>query len=1030
MKTRLLLCLILGLLCVSLAHAATTYTWNGGASGNWNTASNWKIGAATAATYPGQSGTTDIALINTSNATLTLTTTASIGSLQSSTFGVSNITVSVSTGNTLTITGNVSTAQPSSAATAFTFSGLGTTKVNGTLSASFNASYAIAANATLTLTSGAIFDESSGNPHGNINNAGTLNLLSGAALKLGDNATLNNSGTVVAATTVFTLNGSPSGLSNTGTIRATSCTFTLTGSGMTFTNSSIATFITDKCTLTSNNSTVPVNNAGAWTDHGSSFSFTGQTNTITNSGASANFHGKGTTITFSSGNNNHSITNSTSATCTLDSGSTLNMGTQTCTLTNSATFFAGTSNSKCTINLTGQGANVTNSGTFKEGSTSVIAPSGVSAKIANSGTFTLQSDASGSATISALSSTASVTGTYNVERYLQGGAGYRSYRLLSSPVFTAFVSSANVYSINYLQNSIYLTGTTTTGGFDNTVAANPTLYLYTETVTNPLFTTFLNSNYAGISKINNSPTYAYSVNSSTYTSTYYIPVGSGFLCFFRGNRSTSFASKTTAPFPVPENTTLTTSGTINTGTLTARNWFNQASATLSYTAGTNPTFRGFNLLGNPYPSTIDWETYNNAGGTGIYVKSITKTVYELNPQTQNFDVYQKGGVFTNNGSRYIASGQGFFVLDTLASVGFVVFNETAKVNNLNTGSNLFMGTPDQQTANSRYLRLQLAMDNINTDDIVLLFNSSASSRFNYDQDALYKAGSGKVGLWSFSDDHIALAINTRPLPKKADAISLSINASTDGIYTLNMKQMAGIPQLFDIWLMDNYKKDSLDMRHNTTYSFNVVKSDTNTFGSKRFSLIIRQNPAYAYHLLSFTAAKTAALGSPRRVQISWTTENEQDYTSFTVERSTNNGITYEVAGSVTASGMGKYSMFDDNPSAKNLYRLKSVDINGAVTYSFIVPILFTDQNRAVQNVSIYPNPVGGTLNLEIATNSATADTYNITITNSSGLIVKQSTSSQANWQASADDLLPGTYVVRVFSKKTQAEVGNTKFVKL
>jgi len=1018
------------LLYAGFANAATTYTWNGGASGNWNTAANWKIGASTAGTYPGQSGTTDIAVINTSNAAVTLTTTATIGSLQSSTFGVSNITVSVSTGNTLTIAGNVSTAQPSSAATAFTFSGLGTTKVTGTLSASFNASYAIAANATLTLTSGAIFDESSGNPHGNINNAGTLNLQS-AAVKLGDNASLINSGTVVAGSTTFTLNGSPSGLTNTGTIRATSCTFTLTGSGMTFSSSSTATFITDKCTLTSNNSTVPVNNAGSWTDHGSTFSFTGQTNTITNSGASANFHGSGTTITFSSGNNNHSFTNSTSATCKLDSGSTLNMGTQTCVLTNSATFYAGTSNSKCTINLTGQGSNINNSSTFYEGSTSVIAPSGTSAKIANTGTFTLQSDASGSATISALSGTASVTGTYNVERYLQGGVGYRSYRLLSSQVYVTNVASANVYSINYLKNSIYLTGTTTTGGFDNTSAANPTLYLYTETITNPQFTTFLNSNFVGISKINNATSYAYSVNSSTYTSTYYIPVGSGFLCFFRGDRSTSFAYKTTQPFPVPENTTLTTSGTINTGTLTARNWFNQAASTLSYTAATNAGYRGFNLIGNPYPSTIDWETYSNTAGSGIYVHGISKTVYELNPRTQNFDVYQKGGAFTNNGSRYIASGQGFFVLDTLASGGFLGFNESAKANNLNTGSNLFMGTPDQLTLNGQYLRLQLAMDTINTDNMLLRFISGVSSRYNSDLDAPYKVGIGKVSLSSLSGDHVALAINTRSLPKRADTVGLAINASASGIYSLNLKEIVGVPQLFDVWLMDKYKKDSLDMRHNATYSFNVYKNDTASFGSNRFALVIRQNPALAYHLLSFTASKeSATTNSGRHVQISWTAENEPNYTYFTVERSVDNGNSYQVAGSVTASGTGKYGLADANPSATNLYRLRSVDINGAITNSYIVPVMYTSQNGLVRNIGIYPNPVGSTLNVIIAANNSSSDTYKVTITNSSGLVVKQATLSQPNWQASAADLLPGTYVVKVLSNKSQKEIGNTKFVKL
>ena len=89
--------------------------------------------------------------------------------------------------------------------------------------------------------------------------------------------------------------------------------------------------------------------------------------------------------------------------------------------------------------------------------------------------------------------------------------------------------------------------------------------------------------------------------------------------------------------------------------------------------------------------------------------------------------------------------------------------------------------------------------------------------------------------------------------------------------------------------MDKYKGDSLDMRQNITYRFNIYKTDSTSFGSKRFTLVIRQNPAYAYRLLDFTAAK---LREVRKVQITWNTVNEGNYTNFTVERSVDNGKTF------------------------------------------------------------------------------------------------------------------------------------------
>src|SRR3569623_2127278 len=106
------------------------------------------------------------------------------------------------------------------------------------------------------------------------------------------------------------------------------------------------------------------------------------------------------------------------------------------------------------------------SGCFNVASSGVLTMSGnnVSTILAANGNLTLNSDATGSASVAAISGP-SITGNVNVQRYLNGGAGYRGYRLGSSPVYAAAVGSNNVFSINYLQNSMFLTGAAG-GGFD------------------------------------------------------------------------------------------------------------------------------------------------------------------------------------------------------------------------------------------------------------------------------------------------------------------------------------------------------------------------------------------------------------------------------------------------------------------------------------------------------------------------------------------------------------------------------------
>src|ERR1700752_4472109 len=88
-----------------------------------------------------------------------------------------------------------------------------------------------------------------------------------------------------------------------------------------------------------------------------------------------------------------------------------------------------------------------------------------------------------------------------------------------------------------------------------------------------------------------------------------IPVANGILCFFRGDRSVNTFAQETVTSYVPSSVTLTTSGTLNIGNITVKDWFTPASSNLSYTAAS--PVAGFNLVGNPYPSAIDWDTFQS-----------------------------------------------------------------------------------------------------------------------------------------------------------------------------------------------------------------------------------------------------------------------------------------------------------------------------------------------------------------------------------------------------------------------------------
>ncbi len=668
--------------------------------------------------------------------------------------------------------------------------------------------------------------------------------------------------------------------------------------------------------------------------------------------------------------------------------------------------------------------------------------------------FTLKSNSSGSASVGPTTAGA-IVGNVTVERYIQGGSSvYRGYRLLSSPVYQSAAGGNNIYSVNYIQNSSLVTGTNPSGGFNK--VGNPSLYLFREDVASNN-NSFTGGNYWGISDLTHAPTYY--LNGVTTTS-YNIPVANGFFFFFRGDNinNVSNGNKYVAG-TVAESVTLSTTGTLNTGPITVHDWFTVSPSnpsTLSYTTGiSNSGIRGFNLVGNPYASSIDWDTFSSSNsGAGVYGPSVSGAVYIIDPVSKNYGVYIANSPYggTNNATHVIPSGQGFFVQASAAGAA-LTFNESSKTTAQVLNADLLLGTPIA-TQVDQHLHLKLLnKDSVQMDEIFISFKDNAQSGYVFGEDAPQKPGFGIASLASMSSDGVALSINNLKLLPQSQSIALNVGATASGNYVLAMPEIKSVPALYSIWLMDAYKKDSVDMRQSPNYSFTINTTDAASYGANRFSIVIRQNTNLTLRLLNFSAAK--ATGGAK---IIWKTVNEQNYTNFTVERSTNNGNTFEDLGGFVSSAEGTYSFLDKNPLiTNNLYRLKLADVNGAISYSQIVTLQYStlSDNLTTTAVNVYPNPTHGMINLAInqsggssfasgysalqtlgstpgLSNDQTVSTqsYDIRVFSITGNLVKSAKSTQPTWQSNLSDLQPGTYVIQVLNSSDKSVVGKSTFVKL
>ncbi|TSD67862.1 hypothetical protein FFF34_010875 [Inquilinus sp. KBS0705] len=690
------------------------------------------------------------------------------------------------------------------------------------------------------------------------------------------------------------------------------------------------------------------------------------------------------------------------------------------------------------------------------GSTSTIASTavltlGASTVISNSGTLTLKSDASGSATIAAIPATSSITGNVSVERYFTGGQSYsRGYRLLSSPVSVSS-SSRILPNLSYIVASAYTTGTTgSTNGFD--VAGNPTLYFYRENMA-PNYSTFLSGNFRGVGKINNSSLFNFTIDGDATTNT--LPAGNGFLFFFRGNRASNATTNTAA---VAQTATFTVTGYLNQGNVAVNHWTSTAAGTagsagLLYTSATlNTAVRGYNLVGNPYASSIDWDKF----GTNITGVNISNTIYIYNPTLKVYATYIKGSSgtgtnFNGTGANIIPSGQGFFVRASGTSPT-LTFTEAAKVNTQVPVANLLMSAPENSdntiaeqikpqalmatpaaiaaaTATAapalQYMRIQLVLDANNKEDALIFFKSGAKPQFVVNEDAEYLRGNNSVSIATRSSDNRELAINQMAYPTKAYAIPLTVKIGATGIYQLKLTELKNIPATYGIWLIDKWRKDSLDIRNNKTYNFNANIADTTSYGSKRFSLVIRPTKVATPKLVDFTA-NALSTGA----QLIWTTQYEGSGTTFTIERSTNAGKTWDVISSVISSAKSKYYIVDRFPLVgKNYYRLKIDDANGNTTYSANKLLVFAKQvNSTGSNVSVYPNPVSTVVNVAVVA-QVNAKSYTFRVTSGNGTLVRTGIINTTLWQSTVTTLKPGTYFVQVVNNTTKALVGNGKFIK-
>lgn len=239
------------------------------------------------------------------------------------------------------------------------------------------------------------------------------------------------------------------------------------------------------------------------------------------------------------------------------------------------------------------------------------------------------------------------------------------------------------------------------------------------------------------------------------------------------------------------NNTFTFSGQLNTS---------DVPMALEFAGGAN---NGFNLLGNPFSSGLDWDYIISQPE---YPTNTSKGLYFTRDNTLCSYIAGVGTPFDVNG--FIPPMQGFFT-KTYATGKTITLAAAAKTH----------------SAHSRYkgtgtiplIRLSLADDTL-SDETVIRFDEKASASLDYDFDALKIFYSPEnTAIYSVSEGS-KYVINGQPFPDTTVSIPVGVNLLASGIHTITTTQLQGL-DTYGVYLKDNVTGFTTDLKTNPIVTF-------------------------------------------------------------------------------------------------------------------------------------------------------------------------------------------------------------------
>jgi endonuclease I len=423
-------------------------------------------------------------------------------------------------------------------------------------------------------------------------------------------------------------------------------------------------------------------------------------------------------------------------------------------------------------------------------------------------------------------------------------------------------------------------------------------------------------------------------------------------------------------------------------------------------------FDGWNLVGNPFTSAIDWDAVTKTNiESGIYVFDGSNYQYYISGGT---DSPYNIGITLNGGSRYIPAGQGFMVKANAGGGSFTI-PAAARLHN----SQNFWKKSENSVPN--LLRIYIAKDGFTDESVfrTLPEETGVSNEHdgNYDAYKMFSLDKSKAQIFTQSADGANLyAVNSMTEISNYRKVPIGLYISEAGEYQIGIKDNTF--ENMHLWLEDTHNDEMINLRTVNNWTLNQTAEDN----SNRYVLHFTKNsqplsntelPNQAFKLnesISFDLPKDA-----------FTDADFGDTLNYTVSLSDGSKLptwlsfdSENLSFSGDALELGKYSITIKasdtfNETARNNFELEIYETSGV-----------NDADR--NSVNIYPNPADDKLHVR----SLSENIKLVKVVDISGKLIIKKVLDGNRYSLDLSKLTEGMYFVEI---QTSSHTIRKSFIK-